>query len=232
MTNRRDLLLIGLGLAGVAGGWQLWVGREQPFAFSDIDHLPGWRRLETGQVTRPNGAALLTIGQGDDPIAALTPDELVGTLYRAGRAPSLAVFSDFFCPFCRSLTARLARRPDLPITWHELPLLGPASEIAAKAAVAADLQGQYAGFIEALARGGFRPSAAHMARVAETIGLDGQRLARDMDGEQVAHRLMMSRRAAATLGIFGTPGMTIDRTLVIGEVSMDALDRLMALEQS
>ena len=113
-----------------------------------------------------------------------------------------------------------------------MPLLGPASEIAAKAAVAADLQGQYAGFIEALARGGFRPSAAHMARVAETIGLDGPRLARDMEGKEVADRLMMSRRAAATLGIYGTPGMTIDRTLVIGEVSMDALDRLIALEKN
>ena len=230
MTNRRDLLLIGAGLAGVAAAWQMWIGRPQPLAFTELEDLPGWRMLEGGQVSAPGGADFLTLGQGTDRIEPLPRADLPAVLYGETDPSTLAVFSDFFCPYCRVLTARLAARPDLSVTWHELPLLGPASEVAARALIATDLQGAYAPFTAALLQRGFRPSRAHMAQVADSIGLDGARLATDMGGPQVATRLMASRRAAAALGVYGTPGLTVGRTLVIGEIDMADLDRLVALE--
>ena len=231
MTNRRDLLLLGLGLTGVAAGWQAWVARPQPFDFELIANLPGWRKVSTGALTQPGAATFLTIGQETTSTPRLSPEALDQALYRVPGAPPMAVFSDFFCPFCRTLTARLSRRPDLPVTWHELPLLGPPSEFAARAAVAADLQGAYADFVDALARRGFRPSLAHMESVADGIGIDGMRLRRDMDGPDVAARLTETRRAATTLGVVGTPGLTVGRTLVIGEVELSELDRVIALEK-
>lgn len=231
MTNRRDLILTGLALAAVAAGWQIWIRRPVPLVFAEINGLAGWRKVETGNLSVPSGATFLTIGQGQSNTAPLAPDRLESTLYRDPNAHRIAIFSDFFCPFCRRLTARLASRSDLNVNWHELPLLGPASEIAAHASLAADQQGAYAPFVAALARSTFRPTQAHMGRVAESIGLDAVRLVRDMAGPDVADRLAKSQSAAATLGIYGTPGITIGRTLVMGEVTTDELDALIALEK-
>ena len=147
--SRRDLL-IGLGaLAGVAGGWQLWVHRPQAFVFAPIAGVPGWRQMTFDGVTRPgsgpSGAALLGLDGSDDeperlPLASLCP--VLFPKAPAGRVP-VAVFSDFYCPYCRVLIEHLGARDDprISLHWHELPLLGPVSVVAAKAAVAADRQG-------------------------------------------------------------------------------------------
>lgn len=229
MTKRRDLLLTGLALAGVAGGWQAWVHRPRPFEFEDMTHLPGWQRLIAGSVSAPVGASFATIGLEDDAVTPLTQSELEPALYRETASPRIAVFSDFFCPFCQRLTAELAGRSELTVNWHELPLLGPSSEIAAQAAIAADLQGAYAPFVVALKQTGFRPTLAHMGRVATSIGLEPERLVGDMTGSRVAERLDTTRRAAATLGVYGTPGMTIERTLIMGEIGPRDLDRLLSV---
>ena len=228
MTKRRDLLLGTLALVGIAAGWQVFVGRPRQFDFRAIPGAPGWVMAETGDISAPSSTAFLTLGQGDEPPAPLSPDRLGEVLYR-GRSPEhIAVFSDFFCPFCRTLTTRLASRLDIPVIWHELPLLGPPSVIAARAAVAADLQGGYAAFVAALSDRGFRPTPAHMGIVATAAGLDGERLERDIEGPEVAGRLLVTRRAAETLGIYGTPAVAAGRRIVLGEISLAELDMLRA----
>ena len=228
MTKRRDLLLGSLALAGVAVGWQAFVRRPRRFDFRAIPGAPGWVMAETGDISAPSSTAFLTLGQGDEPPAPLSPDRLGEVLYR-GRSPEhIAVFSDFFCPFCRTLTTRLASRLDIPVIWHELPLLGPPSVIAARAAVAADLQGGYAAFVAALSDSGFRPTPTHMGIVATAAGLDGDRLKRDIEGPEVAGRLHATRRAAEALGIYGTPAIAAGRRVVLGDISLTELNMLRA----
>ena len=212
--SRRDLL-IGLGtVVAVGAGWQLWGNRPRGFDFVAIDGLPGWRRLAFEGVSSPTGglgdAAFLGLDGNAEEVAPLPAAALCDTLFRMrppGAVP-VAAFSDFFCPFCRVLTARLADRAASPasgiaVTWHELPLLGPVSETAARAALAADRQGAYAGFQARLLSTGFRPSAAFLADMAV---------------------------ASLTLGVWGTPAVVVGRTLVMGEIGEAALDRLIAME--
>ncbi len=228
MTKRRDLLLGTLALVSIAAGWQVFVVRPRQFDFRAIPSAPGWVMAETGDISAPSSTAFLTLGQGDEPPAPLPPDRLGEVLYR-GRSPEhIAVFSDFFCPFCRTLTKRLASRPDIPVVWHELPLLGPPSVIAARAAIAADLQGGYAAFVAALSDRGFRPTPTHMGIVATAAGLDGERLERDIEAPEVAGRLLVTRRAAETLGIYGTPAIAAGRRVVLGDISLAELDILRA----
>ncbi|MFL4470520.1 DsbA family protein [Tateyamaria armeniaca] len=144
-------------------------------------------------------------------------------------AVPVAVFSDFFCPYCRGLIARLTTRtaaPPIAISWHELPVLGPNSVLVAQAAEAAGLQGGYTAFYTQLLRDGFRPVPAWLGEVAQAAGLDGARLVRDMDGPDVSARLLASARAARTLGFVGTPGLAVARSAVLGALRADQMESL------
>ncbi|NNJ67981.1 MAG: thioredoxin domain-containing protein [Boseongicola sp.] len=242
-TSRRDLLL-GLGAIGVVGGgWQAWIHRPRAMTFEPIEGLPGWRQTVFEGLSAPRGglsaaAAFAGIGNVTSTPTILPPARLCQTLFQDaqdGKAP-VAAFSDFFCPYCRTLTERLAARAadpasNLALTWHELPLLGPSSVIAARAAIAADMQGLYPEFQAALTGSQFRPTTRHIADIAEEVGARAGQLLVDMDGPVVASRLARSRNAARTLGIYGTPALVVGRTLVIGEITDRNLDKLIEMER-
>lgn len=241
-TSRRRLIVGALSLAAVGIGWQAWVRRPRPMIFEPIATLPGWRQTIFEGVSAPPGglsrsAAFAGIGAGAVPIEVLEPSDLCRTLFpraRSGKVP-VAVFSDFFCPYCRTLTERLASRATDPswdalINWHELPLLGPSSVIAARAAVAADLQRAYPEFQARMSGSTFRPTPQFLIETATAIGLDPAKFVADMESQVVDSRLSRARNAAQTLGIYGTPAMVVGRTLVIGEISDRHLDELIELE--
>lgn len=238
--SRRNLVIGALAVGAVAGGWQLWVHRPRDFDFRPIEGLPGWRLLEFDGVSAPSagvaGAAFLGLGESSAAVAPMPASRLCATLFdpKKGKVP-VAAFSDFFCVHCRVQTPILAERarnvdPPIAINWHELPLLGPTSEIAARSAVAADLQGGYPEFQARLFASQFRPTTQYLAEAARAAGLRPGQILLDMDGQVVASRLRRSRAAARTLGIYGTPALVVGRTLVMGRISESDLDRLIALE--
>lgn len=235
-SSRRGLLIGALALGAVAWGWQRFaVGRER-LDFAPIDGLPGWRQVSAGPVTSPGGSATsaVFVGIGDQgaPIEPLPAEKLCSVLFRAHRGSDvpLAMFTDFFCPYCRILTGRVVAL-GLPVTWHQLPLLGPSSEIAARAAAAAELQEGYEAFQQALLAAPFRPTLAFFAQAAARAGLSPEQLLVDMNSTYLARRLTESRATAETLGIWGTPALVIGRTLILGEVGADTLARLVAIER-
>ena len=239
-SSRRNFLFGALMLGGVAGGWQLWVHRPRDFEFQPIEGLPGWRLLEFDGVSAPSagvaGAVFLGLGGGSGAVSAMPASRLCAALFETKKEKvPVAAFSDFFCRHCRVQIPKLAeraRKPDSSITinWHELPLLGPTSEVAARAAVAADIQGGYPEFQARLFASQFRPTTAYLAEVASSAGLRPGQMILDMEGQVVASRLRRSRAAARTLGIYGTPALVVGRTLVMGNISESDLDRLIAFE--
>lgn len=227
--KRRDTLVIG-GLVAIAAGWQVFgVGRQQ-IEFEHISSLPGWRFASVGGVSGLSGDDFLTMGLGQKPVPLkpLEMDAAVHVNAQPGQVP-VAVFSDFFCPYCRGLVSRIhARkgRPKIAVTWHELPLLGPSSVIAAKGAVAAGLQGGYGSFYSALLSEGFKPSKSWLGRIAEVAGLNGARFVADMDSNTVARRLGRTARAASALGFSGTPGIVIGKDAILGALDRDTMENI------
>ncbi len=233
-TSRRNLLFGVAGLAAIAWGWQRFGVRRERLAFSPINGLDGWRRAEAGGLSLGRGSATSSVflGIGEEGVPPLPASALCAALYQSAASPVIAVFTDFFCPNCRILEARLEARladaPDISLVWHQLPLLGPSSVRAARAAAAAGLQGGYDAFRRRLITAPFRPTVNFFGETAEAVGLNGNQLIADMDGPEVAGRLLASHRAAETLGIYGTPAFAIGRTLVMGAVQGDTLDQLLA----
>ena len=232
--SRRDLLLGGAALAGVAWGWQIWVHRPRPLAFEDIPGLPGWRRVTTGEVTGGGGNATSAVFAGLSGEEAVPPwpaNRLCPAVFRdrGDEVIPFAMFTDPFCPYCRVLMPRLIAR-GMRVTWHEWPLLGPASELASRAGVAAGLQGGYEAYQTRLMSRPFRPSPVHIAGLAEEAGLDSAALLQAMDGAEVAERLLETRRIASTLGLIGTPALVIGQTVAMGAIESETIDRIVASE--
>ncbi|MGC9417650.1 MAG: DsbA family protein [Rhodovulum sp.] len=244
--RRRLLWLGGIALAYVAvSRLPDAVRRVFPsrFDFADIPGLPGFRRIARGDVSA-GPPALIGLDTGPARPAGPAPDtlraDICAHLFGAAPGPGpvpVAYFSDVRCPYCRVLTPLLLDRaagvdPAIRLAWHELPLLGETSVLAARAAIAAGAQGAETEFHARLLGLSFVPSPAWLRRVAGEIGIDPDRLVTDMTAPWVDDRLAVSRGLADLFGFPGTPALVIGRTAVLGRIEAADLDRLIALEAS
>lgn len=248
----RSRLRRNLVAAGVLGSvLALWNGvplvmrlLPQDFAFEPIRGLPGFRRLAGGAAS---GAfdPLAGIGTpGEARGHRIDPEALradpCGALFGAqptqGVVP-VASFSDYYCPYCRILTRMLWRieaesAGAVRVRWHEWPLLGPTSEVAARAALAAKRQGAYLAFHETLMRGAFVATPAFIASLAERIGVDPVRMVADMQKDETTREIETSRALAALFGMRGTPSLVVGRTVVEGEIDEARLLALIERERA
>ena len=224
-TDRRQALLgaAALGLAGATGIGVLRERQSLPQARAILG-APGFYRIPASAPAN-RSVSFATLGQDDGslgraepPGASLGPDigesGLRALLFRSG-APGhvpVAVFNDYRCPTCPTLSLRLQRLdgPPLSITLHEWPVLGPLSVFAARVALAAGLQGAHRAMHAHLYRQRLRPSADWARHAAESLGLDPERLLSDMGSDRVTTRLAETERLARRFGFRGTPSLIVD----------------------
>lgn len=145
---------------------------------------------------------------------------------------TLVEFTDYRCPYCRRMhpvvAELLASDPGLRVVVKEIPILGPASVTAARAALAAHAQGKFAPFHDALMRLRGEPDETTLLQLAAETGLDPARFQRDMASAEVARRLTANLRLAQALGIQGTPAYVVGETLLPGAVPIDQLREAVA----
>lgn len=145
---------------------------------------------------------------------------------------TLVEFTDYRCPYCRRMhpvVAELLRRePGVRVVVKEIPILGPASVLAARAALAAHVQGRFPAFHDGLMRLRGEPDEAALLQLAAETGLDPVRLQRDMMSEAVTRRLNANLQLAQALGIQGTPAYVVGETLLAGAVPLERLREAVA----
>jgi protein-disulfide isomerase len=139
-------------------------------------------------------------------------------------------FFDYKCAYCHAANDwvwnLMETRNDVRVIFKELPILSENSHGAAKAAIAAHKQGKYKEFHRALmtARGDL--GMDQVMQIASTVGLDIERLRKDMADPKVEAQVAGVRSQATELGINGTPGFVINGKLVSG-FSKDQLEAAM-----
>ena len=222
-----------------------WIGatRQAGPAFSDLPGAPGFRQL--GAQGGVSGGAAMFLGlDGPGPEASA---DLCADLWRApgllatgasetAPGPWLAVFSDANCPYCRILDGVIegleADRPGLRVIHHEWPVLGPGSVAAARAALAAEAQGEGRGdaLRRRLLQTRFVVDAQYLRAAAEAEGLDPDRLLTDAAQAQVDATLAATDRAARALGLGGTPAVVIGASLIEGVTDRAQLESLLEIE--
>lgn len=236
--RRRDALIIGGAFAVALSIPPLLRRRGTPFQFTDMPELPGFRRLEHGAVS---GSVDVFAGlQTPDEVAAnarLTGD-LCAAIFPQTPVPGLlpvAVFSDYYCPYCAVLDRRLAdleaTGAGISLVFHELPLLGARSVWAAQVALAAAEQADHKDIHLAMMQSVLRPGLVGIRDVAARHGLDASQLAADADSPRIRDKVNDALALGRALGMPGTPSMVIGRTVVIGALSEEELAELIDLEQ-
>ena len=145
---------------------------------------------------------------------------------------TIVEFFDYRCPYCKqvqpSLRQLIEQDPRLRLVYKELPVLGPASVTAAHAALAAQKQGKYEAFHTAMmaARGQITDDTVY--RIAGSVGLDLDRLKKDMAAPEVEQALKANLALADALNIHGTPAFIVGDRIVPGAVGLDALKDMVA----
>ena len=125
-------------------------------------------------------------------------------------------FADFECPFCQKLA------PDLDALWEKrkdrvrfvykfMPLkIHAHSEIAARAAIAAQAQGKFWDMHHVLFAAGGRLEQPDLDAYAKSIGLDLDRFHSDMNSSTTTGRIQADKQLADDLNVQGTPTIYID----------------------
>jgi protein-disulfide isomerase len=145
---------------------------------------------------------------------------------------TLVEFFDYRCPHCRRMApvikTLLAEDPQVRLVYKELPILGEESVVAARAALAAGRQGKYAEAHDRLMAEAGPLTRDTVLATLKAIGLDGDRLAADMDAPQVATLIGKEFALAQALGIDGTPAFVVGDELVVGAVDLGTLRELIS----
>ncbi|WP_300033170.1 DsbA family protein [uncultured Roseobacter sp.] len=238
--RRRDALVIGGAMAAAIALPPILRRLPSDLDFAPIPDFPGFRRMSGGAVSSGNVALLglddrLPAPADPAPPALRNPCKaLFGpSVWAPGTVP-VAVFSDFNCPYCKTLDERLislaADDASVRLIWHEMPLLGPGSYRAAKAVIAAGFLGAGERARRYLWQYSLRPGPAALGRMAEALELLPDMLRREFDSARVAKKLAEGLDLGGRLGIPGTPGTVVGRTLVVGAIRPPDLRRLIGIE--
>lgn len=128
---------------------------------------------------------------------------------------TIVEFFDYECPHCANMVSVmnniLNANPSVRLVYKELPLLGPESTLAARAALAANKQGAYVRFNQALYdSSGISEKTVY--DIARNLGLNISQFRADMNGSSVTAQLNANASLAQSLGIPGTPAFFIGKT--------------------
>jgi len=141
-------------------------------------------------------------------------------------------FFDYQCGYCRralpTMVELLDKDANVRVVWKEFPILGPVSEFAARASMAAERQGKYHDFHIRLMGEEDKLSVERVMEVAGLVGLDVAQLSRDMKDPAIQDYIQETRSLAQAIGIRGTPSFVIDGTLVRGVVDSARMKELVA----
>ncbi len=144
---------------------------------------------------------------------------------------TIVEFTDYNCGFCKNATPWVMnqvdnRKSDVRVIIKESAVRGANSELAARAALAADRQGKYREMHIALMK---VPANAYspeiIERIGKSVGLDVERLKRDMEDNSLHDLIAQHVNEFDQAGLEGTPGFFINGKYVAGfdQQSLDAL---------
>ena len=145
----------------------------------------------------------------------------------------MVTFFDYRCSYCRTLTkiiSDLQSSGKFQVIYKEWPILGESSELAARAALAADKQGQYIALHKRLMDSRLIPTPQYIEALAKDLKLNVPQLLGDMGREEISASIQRSTALAAEFRFAGTPALVVGRTIVRGAITRAQLEQLIELE--
>jgi protein-disulfide isomerase len=175
-------------------------------------------QLETLKQVRKNTKALI----GDSPVMGASDRQIV-----------MLVFSDFQCPFCatanKSLKEFMAKNKDkVTLAYKHFPLtqIHPEALPAARAAWAANKQGKFWEYHDALFANQAKLSEAFYTETATSLKLDLKKF--DADRKLADNFIVEDFKLGRKVGVDGTPTFIMNGEVVTGAASLADLEKALA----
>ncbi|MBC7634899.1 MAG: DsbA family protein [Acetobacteraceae bacterium] len=145
---------------------------------------------------------------------------------------TIVEFFDVRCGFCRRMVPvfeqLIKSDAKIRIVYKDLPVLGPASIVGARALMAAQKQGGYVKLQALLMAANPAMDDATLKAASDKAGLDWARLKRDMDAPEIKARIDTNLALSRQLDIQGTPAYIIGTRLLPGAVDLAELQDAVA----
>lgn len=129
---------------------------------------------------------------------------------------TIVEFFDYQCGHCVNMApviqSIIKNNPDVRVVFKEYPIRGAQSELASRAALAANMQGKYIAFNHALLTSNMDMTEKNILNLAKSKGLDIKKLKTDMNSKAVKDMIQANFVLAKELGIAGTPAFFIGLT--------------------
>ncbi len=144
-------------------------------------------------------------------------------------------FSDFQCPFCARASGTVAEFIEkhgdrVTLVFKHLPLvsINPQALPAARASWAAQQQGQFWEYHQALFENQERLGESLYLEIAEDLNLDLEQFERDRESEAAIEAVQTDLELADQLGLTGTPTFFINGESFTGAVPLEEMEAVLA----
>lgn len=186
-------------------------------------------QLQQRQQAEEAERARQAIIENREALVAADPEDIIGN---PDGDVTVVEFSDYQCGYCKRVLPGLVDTVEadgnVRLVIHELPILGPASVMAARAAEAARAQELYPRFHVALMAMKGELTEEAVMQTAASVGLDVEQLREDMADPTLDQAFERNIGLARALGVSGTPAFVIGNELVPGAISAAELKTLIA----
>ncbi|MCJ9428968.1 DsbA family protein [Kordiimonas marina] len=145
---------------------------------------------------------------------------------------TIVEFFDYRCPYCKHsfpvLQKLMKEDGNIRLVPRQYPILdrpgAPAvSLMAAKAALASNLQGKFAEFHDALMAYPDRLTEDGLYKVAASVGLNVDKLKADMKDKMIEKSIQNTLAIGKDIGFNGTPGYIVGDDIILGAEGYDRL---------
>ncbi|WP_299946678.1 DsbA family protein [uncultured Ruegeria sp.] len=176
--------------------------------------------------------------QADKELVAANADDLFNDGYSwVGGNPdgdiTLVEFMDYRCGYCRravpEVASLLAEDGNIRLVIKELPILGDASIVSSRFAVATkQVAGNdaYKQVHDALLEFTGEPSEVTLRRISDGLGLDSEAIIAAMDSDEVSEEITKTRELAQKLRISGTPSFVLGTEMLRGFLPADQMQQI------
>ena len=191
-----------------------------------VDALQAYEARQGAAAEEASAAAIGPVRQEleRDPGAPVAGNPKGGT--------TIVEFFDYRCGYCKrmlpTIQSLLKSDGDIRYVFRELPILGPESLTAAKAALAVWRLApeKYFPFHVALMENRGALPEARVFELAQAQGIEPQRLRTAMADSAIEDHLRRTAELARKIGVNGTPALVIGGRLVPGAIELDSLKEL------
>ncbi len=169
---------------------------------------------------------------------ALTQNALSPIAGNAKGDVIIAQFYDFHCGYCKRMLPvvqeLIGSDKNVKIIFIDFPILSEDSVVAAKASVAANriAPKKYMEYHSALMNYAGKYDEATVIKLAKDIGIDGDKLAKEMSSDTVKKYLAEMKALGEKMGVRGTPAMVIGQQMYPGALDVEAVKQAVAKARS